>query len=99
MNPENNKPSTVQKRRSASQWAVAWRRFRRNKAGIAGLIIIIFIVFLGVFGDLIAPYPAYPDPGALTPFNRGETMLPPSVKYLFGTSVIGTDIFSDVLHG
>jgi len=87
------------KRRSASQWAVAWRRFRRNRAGVAGLIIVLFIVFLGIFGDLLAPYPAYPNPGSLAPFNKGDIRLPPSAKYPFGTSAIGTDVLSDVLHG
>ncbi len=51
-------------RRSASQWAVAWRRFKRNKAGIVGLIIVIGVVFVGIFGDFLAPYPAFPNPKA-----------------------------------
>ena len=69
MNPENNKSNpAVRKRRSASQWAVAWRRFRRNKAGVVGLIIVLTVVFIGIFGDFIAPYPAFPNPKALTPF-------------------------------
>lgn len=87
------------KRRSASQWAVAWRRFRRNKAGVAGLIIVLGVVFVGIFGDLLAPYPALPNPGAFTPFNNGDVRTPPSLKYPFGTSDIGTDVLSDVLHG
>ncbi|MFB3889311.1 MAG: ABC transporter permease [Candidatus Bathyarchaeia archaeon] len=83
------------KRRSASQWAVAWRRFRRNKAGVAGLVIVLFIVFLGIFGDLLAPYPE----GSLEPFYRGDVRMPPSAQYPFGTSASGTDILSDILHG
>ena len=99
MNHENNKPSTVQKRRSASQWAVAWRRFRRNKAGVAGLIIVLAVVFLGIFGDFIAPYPAFPNPHYLDPFYNGDVRTPPNSKYLLGTDVIGTDVFSNILHG
>ena len=87
------------KRRSASQWAVAWRRFRRNKAGLVGLAIVLVVVFLGLFGDIIAPYPAYPNPKSLTPFYNGDVSKPPSLKYPLGTSVIGTDILSDILHG
>jgi ABC-type dipeptide/oligopeptide/nickel transport system permease subunit len=87
------------KRRSASQWAVSWRRFKRNKAGVAGLLIVLFIVFLGVFGDFLAPYPAYPSPGSLAPFYKGDIRVPPNSNYPFGTSVIGTDILSDILHG
>lgn len=87
------------KRRSASQWAVAWRRFKRNKAGVAGLIIVLVVVFLGIFGDLLAPYPAQPNAKAYAPFYSGDVRTPPSLKYPFGTSTIGTDVLSDVLHG
>jgi ABC-type dipeptide/oligopeptide/nickel transport system permease subunit len=94
------------KRRSASQWAVAWRRFKRNKAGVFGLAIVTALVFVGIFGSFFAPYPARPDPRALTPFYEKEVRKqpswledPPSLKYLFGTSAIGTDVFSDIIHG
>lgn len=86
-------------RRSASQWAVAWRRFKRNRAGVAGLIMVCTLVFITVFHNLLALYPARPDPSAFTPFYRGDTAQPPSSKYPFGTSAIGTDVFSDVIHG
>jgi ABC-type dipeptide/oligopeptide/nickel transport system permease subunit len=99
MSQENDKSNTVFERRSASQWAVAWRRFRRNKAGVAGLIIVLGVVIIGIFGDFIAPYPAFPDPKALTPFYNGDVRTAPSSKYLLGTDVLGTDIFSDILHG
>jgi ABC-type dipeptide/oligopeptide/nickel transport system permease subunit len=99
MNSENNKSNAGYKRRSASQWAVAWRRFRRNKAGVAGLIIVLAVVFVGIFGDFIAPYPAFPNPKALTPFYNGNVRTPPNSKYLLGTDVLGTDVFSDILHG
>ena len=99
MNPENNKSNPALKRRSASQWAVAWRRFRRNKAGVFGLIIVLAVVFIGVFGDFIAPYPAFPNPQALTPFYNGDVRTAPNSHYLLGTDVLGTDILSDILHG
>ena len=99
MNPENNKQNSVVKRRSASQWAVAWRRFRRNKAGVVGLIIVLAVVFIGIFGDFLAPYPAFPNPQALTPFYNGNVRTPPNSHYLLGTDVLGTDVLSDILHG
>ena len=91
--------NTQPKRRAASQWAVAWRRFKRNKAGVVGLIIVLGVVFIGIFGDVIAPYPAFPDSKALTPFYNGDVRSPPSSKYLLGTDALGTDVFSDILHG
>ncbi len=99
MYKEDNIPSVNPKRRSASQWAVAWRRFKRNKAGVAGLIIVLVVVFLGIFGDFLAPYPAFPDPKALTPFYNGDVRTPPNSQYLMGTDVLGTDVLSNILHG
>ncbi|TET19347.1 ABC transporter permease [Candidatus Bathyarchaeota archaeon] len=103
------------KRRGASQWAVAWRRFKRNKAGIFGLVIVMAVFFVGIFGSFFAPYPARPDPHAYDPFydidpitGIGDVRKPPSWmdpeepnswKYLFGTTPIGTDVFSDIIHG
>ena len=99
--PKKQKNTTEVRRRSAGQWAVAWRRFKRNKAGVAGLAMVVFLVFVAVFNNLLAPYPVRSDPSgkAFTPFYRGETASPPSAMYPFGTSSIGTDVFSDVIHG
>jgi len=103
---ENKKEKT--KRRSASQWAVAWRRFKRNKAGVFGLIIVMAVFFIGIFGGFFAPYPTRPNTDAYQPFYEGYVRKPPSWldpeqtdnwKYLFGTTPIGTDVFSDVIHG
>ena len=99
MNQENDKPNVGRKRRSASQWSVAWRRFRRNKAGVIGLIIVLGVIFVGIFGDVIAPYPAYPNPKALIPFYNNDVRTPPNSHYLLGTDVLGTDVLSDILHG
>jgi ABC-type dipeptide/oligopeptide/nickel transport system permease subunit len=85
--------------RSASQWAVAWRRFKRNRAGVLGLIIVLIVVFVGIFGSFFAPYPPRPDPGAYEPFYEGKTRQPPSSEHLFGTTPIGTDVFSEIIHG
>ena len=108
----NNKEKT--QRRGASQWAVAWRRFRRNKAGVLGLVIVVGVFLVGIFGSFFTPYPARPDPGAYAPFydidpitGRGDVRKPPSwmdpdetdnFKYIFGTTPIGTDVFSDMIH-
>ena len=44
-------------RRGASQAAVAWRRFRKNKSALIGAAIVGFFVFVSVYGVFFAPYP------------------------------------------
>jgi ABC-type dipeptide/oligopeptide/nickel transport system permease subunit len=86
-----------EKKRSkgVSQWNIAWRRFKKNKAALAGALIIGFMIFLAVFDALIAPFP----PNDLPGFDAGEARVPPSLKYLFGTDYVGHDVFSQVVYG
>ena len=90
--PKNNEKKRVI---GVSQWNIAWRRFRKNKAALAGAFIIGFMIFLGVFDALIAPYSPNESPG----FYSRETRVPPSLKYLFGTDAVGHDVFSQVVYG
>jgi ABC-type dipeptide/oligopeptide/nickel transport system permease subunit len=87
-----------EKRRSASQWAVAWRRFRKHKSGLFGLGLVIALLVIALFNSFLAPYPARPDPDAFKPLYEGEAGQPPSWKHLFGTSGMGTDVYSEVVH-
>jgi ABC-type dipeptide/oligopeptide/nickel transport system permease subunit len=91
--------SQVQRRKKrskgVSQWNIAWRRFKRNKAALAGALIVGFVIFLAAFDSLIAPYPPNATPG----FYTGEARVPPSLKYLFGTDYLGHDVFSQVVYG
>ena len=89
---------TGDERRGASQWAVAWRRFKKHKSGLLGLAMLIALVIIAIFNVYLAPYPARGDPGALRPLYEGEAGQPPSWKHWFGTSLIGTDVYSDVVH-
>jgi len=57
------------------------------------------LILVAIFHGFLALYPARPDDRAFTPFYRRDTAQPPSLKYPFGTSAIGTDVFSDVIHG
>ncbi|MBC7127668.1 MAG: ABC transporter permease [Candidatus Methanosuratincola petrocarbonis] len=88
-----------QERRSASQWAVAWRRFKKHKSGLLGLGMIVALILVAIFHSFIAPYPARPDPDAFLPLYEGEAGQPPSWKHPFGTTIMGTDVFSELVHG
>lgn len=85
---------TITKRRAAGQWAVAWRRFKKNKAALAGLFIVGFYVFLAIAAPLIATYP----PRSYQPLYEGENAAPPSWKHPFGTTLPGNDILSESIH-
>jgi ABC-type dipeptide/oligopeptide/nickel transport system permease subunit len=89
------KKNVEAKHRGASQWAVAWRRFKRNRAGMVGLFIVLFFLFIALTSQWLAPYPAR----SFQTLYEGEAGQPPSWKHPFGTSLQGVDVFSEVLHG
>jgi ABC-type dipeptide/oligopeptide/nickel transport system permease subunit len=104
MNMENQSPTNTSliekpernRKRGVSQWSIAWRRFKKNKAALFGLIIIGVIVFMALFSPLLARYP----PNYLASFiQEGKIRVPPSPKYLFGTDYIGHDVFSQIVYG
>ncbi len=84
------------KRKGVSQWNIAWRRFKANKAALAGLIFVGIVVFMALFGPIVARYP----PNYLASLRQdGIIRAPPSWKYLFGTDYIGHDVFSQIVYG
>ncbi len=85
------------RRRSAGQWAVAWRRFKRNKAGLAGISIVAAFAFLALYGLLAAPYPSR----SFQCLYQGCTNLPPFANWAhpLGTEPSGIDVWSEIAHG
>jgi peptide/nickel transport system permease protein len=41
--------------RSASQWRLVWRRFRKHKLAMAGSVVVVLIYFVVLFAELLAP--------------------------------------------
>ncbi len=83
------------KKKGVSQWSIAWRRFKKNKAALAGLIIIGAIVFMAIFSPVLAHYP----PNYLASFiQEGRIRVPPNLKYWFGTDYIGHDVYSQIIY-
>ncbi len=93
---ETSNKKLAKKRRSASQLAVVWRRFRRNKAAIAGLVLVGFVVFMAVFGSFFAPFP----PRSFPCLYKGCTSLPPfqDWSHPLGTEPSGIDVYSEILQ-
>lgn len=91
-----NEQDQKKRYKGVSQWNIAWRRFKNNKAALAGLIFIGVIVFMALFSPIIARYP----PNYLASFIQdGRIRVPPSLEYPFGTDYIGHDVFSQIVYG
>lgn len=96
----------IQSRRrgGVSQWALAWRRLKKNKAALVGLFIVGFIGFLGAFDRLVAPYPPNCIIGldvacAGSGLTSYKPNAPPSVADPFGRDINGYDVYSQVVYG
>ena len=70
-----------------------WLKFSESKISVIGLIIVVLFIFLALFGKSIVPYPEHI--GSYVDFANAN--LPPSNKYLFGTDLMGRDMFSRII--
>jgi peptide/nickel transport system permease protein len=80
------------KKKSRSQFADIWRRFRRNKLAMGGFVIVALFVVLAVLQPLITPYDPYDQ-------NLVNTLQPPNPEHWFGTDALGRDLYSGMLYG
>ena len=76
----------------SSLYKDAWKRLKRNKLAMIGLVIVIIMLLIAIFAPLIAPY---------DPLSRIKELSQkgPSAQHLFGTDILGRDIFSRVIFG
>ena len=91
--------------RSLSPAALAVRRFRKHRMAMFGLgLLVLLVLYVGLAGLVSNGY--------CTPINQmvhGEAwancndtslkLQPPSVDHIFGTDVIGRDIFARTIYG
>jgi peptide/nickel transport system permease protein len=70
----------------------SWKRFRRNKLGMAGLLMVMFMFLISFLAPILSPYaPARIDTDAV--------LLPPSWDHPFGTDTLGRDVLSRMIFG
>lgn len=60
--------------------------------GVIGMVILVVIVGASILAPWIAPY----DPNGV---NMADSLQGPSLKHLFGTDLLGRDLFSRILYG
>ena len=68
------------------------RLVREKPLGTISGIIILLLIFVGVFADVLAPYP-YDEP------HIRDIMKGPSAQYLLGTDQLGRDSLSRIIYG
>ncbi len=89
------------RRGGVSQWGLAWRRFKKNKAAIAGVVIVGVIGVMALFDRQVALYP----PNCLvgdSPQCPNPPFLPQaplSFQHPFGTDFKGEDVYSQIVYG
>lgn len=64
----------------------------KNKMAFGSLIFIAVIILFALFAPLIAPY----DPSAV---DSASVLMGPSTNHIFGTDMLGRDIFSRIVYG
>ncbi len=74
-----------------SKLGTAFAMFRNPKS-ITGLAILGFFVLVAIFADVLAPF----SPTAIDPTAR---LQPPSAEHWLGTTHLGEDVLSQVIHG
>ena len=87
--------------RGVSQWALAWRRLKKNKTAIAGLAIVGAFVVMGAFDRLVAIYPPRCIVGISPACSSPDFVSngPPSLAHPFGTDITGYDVYSEIVYG
>ena len=77
-------------------WRDAFRRFRRNPAGIAGVAFVSFFILIAVFAPLLAPH----SPTDQNLFALANGCCPgPSREHLLGVDDLGRDELSRLIYG
>lgn len=89
------------RRRGVSQWALAWRRLKKNKVAIAGLAVVGIFIVMAVFDRLVALYPPKCIAGISfsCPSPKFVSNGPPNIDHPFGTDITGYDVYSEIVYG
>jgi len=65
-----------------------------NPLSLLGLVLVFVVVFSAVFAEFIAPFPEHA--GAVVDFANFNQ--PPQWPYIFGTDLVGRDLFTRVIY-
>ncbi|WP_202081412.1 oligopeptide ABC transporter permease [Caldalkalibacillus salinus] len=85
-----------QQKNSLGPWALAYRRFKKNKLAVAGVFMLAFILFIAVFADVIDQGT---DPTESDLYNIEAPMEGFGGEHILGTDSSGRDVFARLVHG
>lgn len=80
-------------RPSMTYWQDAWRRLKKNKVAMASLIFLIFLTIMATVGPFLVKF-SYRDQD-LTMLDK----IPMTAGHIFGTDMLGRDMFARVWVG
>lgn len=71
---------------------IVLRQFAKNKVTLWGVAIILILVIIGILAPVISPY----NYKQINPINSFQS---PCLEHIFGTDLLGRDIFSRICYG
>lgn len=89
---EKSNQILTSKPKSASPWAIARRKFMKNKLAMISLIFLLIVMVISI----IAPFITTQD---ITKVNISQMSLSPSSDHFLGTDKSGRDVFTRLLYG
>ena len=78
-----------------SQWAIAWREFKRNRVALLGLYLMVLLVVATLLGPYLTPF----EPSVIGSDIAATRHLAPSLDHVMGTDKFGRDVLTRVLYG
>lgn len=91
-NHQTNDDDHIKVTKFDSTWAIARKKFVKNKIAMISLIYLVFIILFSFFGEYIFT-------GDITRINFQDANLTPSSEHWFGTDKDGRDVFLRSMHG
>lgn len=88
----NPRLARARNQESPSIWRLAWRRFRRHKAGLVALVILTLEVLVAILAPVLIPRELAIDPAPL------QILQNPSSAHWLGTDEVGRDIFARLIY-
>ena len=87
-------PAVRERARGNSQWACAWRDFKKNRLAIFGLYVMLALYLATLLGAYLTPY----EPNLIQDI-AATRHLPPSLDHWMGTDKFGRDVLTRALYG